>query len=141
MKLEKIHPNAIIPIYATDGSAAADLYSTDNYDLPVNARLIVKTGWKMALPSDHVGLINPKSGIAINKGVTVLNAPGTLDRDYRGEVGVIVINHSNDHYRIEKGQKIAQIMFVKYEQARFNIVESLDNTSRGDGGFGSTGVK
>lgn len=141
VRLEKVHPEAIVPIYATSGAAAADLHSVENYDLPINARLLVKTGWKMALPDDYVGLINPRSGMALKERITVLNAPGTLDRDYRGEVGVIVINHSDRYYKIEKGQRVAQILFVRYDQAKFSIVEKLDDTIRGENGFGSTGLR
>lgn len=95
----------------------------------------------MELPVGYEAQVRPRSGLAAKKGITVLNAPGTIDADYRGEIGVILVNLSNEDFVIEDGERIAQLVIAKHEQAQWNEVEALSNTSRGKGGFGSTGVK
>lgn len=103
-------------------------------------RVLVKTGLFLEIPSGYECQVRPRSGLALKKGITVLNAPGTIDADYRGEVGVILINLSNETFRIEDGERIAQLVFAKFEQADWEETEELSNTERGAGGFGSTGV-
>lgn len=140
VKIQKISEDAIIPKYAHDDDAGMDLFSTKEYVLLPNHRLLVGTGLKMEIPIGYEMQIRPKSGLAIKEGITVLNTPGTIDAGYRGEVGVILINHSSKPYKIEKHQKIAQAVFNKIEKAQ--IIESnLSKSKRGEGGFGSTGLK
>jgi len=139
VKIKKIKDNAIIPKYAHKGDAGVDLYPTEDYLLKPGERTLVSTGIKIAVPEGYEAQVRPKSGLALNHGISVCNTPGTIDAGYRGEVGVIAINHSNEDFKIEKGKKIAQMIFNKVEGAEFEEVDDLDNTSRGDGGFGSTG--
>ncbi|MCL4162240.1 UNVERIFIED_CONTAM: hypothetical protein GTU68_031589 [Idotea baltica] len=103
-------------------------------------RAIIKTGLFIALPEGYEAQVRPRSGLAAKKGITVLNSPGTIDADYRGEIGVILINLSNEVFTVEDGERIAQLVIAKYEQAQWDEVEILDETQRGEGGFGSTGV-
>lgn len=138
VKIKKIKDNAIIPRYAHKGDAGVDLYSTQNYTLKPGERVLVSSGIKIAIPQGYEAQIRPKSGLAINYGISVCNTPGTVDSSYRGEVGVIVINHGKENFKIKKGKKIAQMIFNKVEEAKFEEVEELDNTTRGEGGFGST---
>lgn len=138
VKIRKLHPDAVIPTYAKKGDAGADLYANvDTYIMPGEWSLI-GTGIAIAMPPGWVGLIHPRSGMAAKLGVTVLNAPGTVDSGYRGEVLVNLINHSTVPVAISKGDRIAQIVFQQHEQADFLEVEELDNTDRGEGGHGST---
>ena len=104
-------------------------------------RCLVPTGLFIQLPIGYEAQVRPRSGLALKKGLTVLNTPGTLDSDYTGEIGVILINHSNENVTIEEGERIAQMVIAQYERVIFEIVEELNKTDRGDGGFGSTGIK
>jgi dUTP pyrophosphatase len=104
-------------------------------------RTIVKTGLFIELPMGYEAQVRPRSGLAIKKGITVLNSPGTVDADYRGEIGVILVNLSNEDFVIENGERIAQLIIAKHERAEWIEVQELSETSRGEGGFGSTGVK
>lgn len=132
-----------LPHYATDASAGMDLRA--NLESPIILkpleRTIVKTGIYIQLPTGYEAQVRPRSGLALKKGVTVLNSPGTIDADYRGEVGVILINLSSEQFIIEDGERIAQMIVAKYEQAEWVEAEALEETSRGAGGFGSTGIK
>lgn len=132
-----------LPHYETGASAGMDLRA--NLSEPITLkpleRAIIKTGLFMELPVGYEAQIRPRSGLAAKKGVTVLNAPGTIDADYRGEVGVILINLSNEVFVIEDGERIAQMIIAKHERAEWEAVEQLSDTARGAGGFGSTGVK
>ncbi len=134
------HP---LPQYETAFSAGMDVRA--NLDAPVVLkpleRTLVKTGLFLELPQGCECQVRPRSGLALKKGITVLNSPGTIDADYRGEVGVILINLSNEEFVIEDGERVAQLVFAKHKQAKFKVVESLSETERGAGGFGSTGVK
>ena len=145
MKLEvsvqKLCDEAVIPQYAHEGDAGVDLYSRIDHELKPGERFLIPTGLKMAIPHGYEGQVRPKSGLALKSGITVLNTPGTVDAPYRGEVGVIVINHDKNSYQIRKGEKIAQMIFNEIKYANFKIVDSLDSTSRGEGGYGSTGMK
>ena len=116
-----------------------------NIDSPITlkplGRTLVKTGLFIELPIGYEAQVRPRSGLAAKKGVTVLNSPGTIDADYRGEIGVILVNLSNEEFTIENGERIAQMIISKHERATWKEVEALSETSRGEGGFGSTGVK
>jgi len=132
-----------LPNYETLLSAGMDLRAVTSEPIILGSldRVIVKTGLFIALPAGYEAQVRPRSGLAAKKGVTVLNAPGTIDADYRGEIGVILVNLSKDSFTIENGDRIAQLVIAKYERADWNVVNSLSETSRGSGGFGSTGVK
>ncbi|GAL62249.1 dUTP diphosphatase [Algibacter lectus] len=135
--------NHELPHYETIASAGMDLRAniTEAITLKPLARTIVKTGLFIELPIGFEAQVRPRSGLAAKKGVTVLNAPGTIDADYRGEIGVILVNISNEDFVIESGERIAQLVIAKHERAEWISVEELSETSRGEGGFGSTGVK
>lgn len=134
------HP---LPEYATLQSAGMDIRA--NLDEPITLqplqRCLVPTGLYIALPPGTEAQIRPRSGLALKKGITVLNSPGTIDADYRGEIGIILINLSQEPFVIQDGERIAQMVVARYEQARWNAVESLDETERGEGGFGHSGQK
>ena len=132
-----------LPHYETIASAGMDLRANilEQITLKPLERTIVKTGLFIELPIGTEAQVRPRSGLAVKKGITVLNAPGTVDADYRGEIGVILVNLSNDDFVIENGERIAQLVISKHERAEWEQVESLSETSRGEGGFGSTGVK
>ena len=134
------HP---LPHYATTQSAGMDLRA--NLDEPIILkpldRTLVKTGIFMELPMGYEAQVRPRSGLAFKKGITVLNTPGTIDADYRGEVGVILVNLSNEDFVVEDGERVAQMVIAKHEQPSWEEVEELIETERGAGGFGSTGVK
>lgn len=128
------------PAYAHEGDAGADLYSAVDLELAPGARALVPTGVAIALPPGYVGLVHPRSGLAARLGVTVLNAPGTVDSGYRGEILVNLINHDPvATARIGRGDRIAQLVVQRVERADFHLVEELSDTSRGGGGHGSTG--
>jgi dUTP pyrophosphatase len=131
------------PEYATSQSAGLDLRAnlTESITLKPLARTLVKTGLFIELPEGHEAQVRPRSGLAYKKGITVLNSPGTIDADYRGEIGVILVNLSEQEFVIENGERVAQLVIAKHEQAQWVEVENLDETDRGAGGFGSTGVK
>ena len=131
------------PEYATSQSAGLDLRAnlTESITLKPLARTLVKTGLFIELPEGYEAQVRPRSGLAYKKGVTVLNSPGTIDADYRGEIGVILVNLSEEEFVIENGERVAQLVIAKHEQAQWVEVENLDKTDRGSGGFGSTGVK
>ena len=132
-----------LPQYATAGSAGMDLraYIDKPIVLKPLERKLIPTGLKIALPVGYEAQIRPRSGLAIKYGVTVLNSPGTIDADYRGEVCVILVNLSNVDFVVNPSERIAQMVVAKHEQVDFQIVETLDETERGDGGFGHTGKK
>jgi dUTP pyrophosphatase len=131
-----------IPAYETPLSAGMDLRANIEQTITLKPleRVVVKTGLRIALPSGYEAQIRPRSGLAAKKGITVLNSPGTIDADYRGEIGVILINLSTEDFLINDGDRIAQMVVAKYERVDFEHVEELNETTRGIGGFGSTGV-
>jgi dUTP pyrophosphatase len=131
-----------LPHYETNASAGMDLRAniTASIILKPLERAIIKTGLFIALPVGFEAQVRPRSGLAAKNGITVLNAPGTIDADYRGEIGVILVNLSNDAFTVKDGDRIAQLVIAKHERAEWNLVVSLDETARGTGGFGSTGV-
>lgn len=132
-----------LPAYATVSSAGLDLKAV--LDQPITLkpleRKIIGTGLKIALPEGFEAQVRPRSGLAAKHGITVLNAPGTIDADYRGEIGVILANLSNEAVEISPGERIAQLVVAQYTQVNWQLVNSLDATDRGEGGFGSTGKK
>ena len=132
-----------LPAYATQSSAGLDLKAVlaEAVTLGPLERKIVGTGLKIALPEGYEAQVRPRSGLAAKHGITVLNAPGTIDADYRGEIGVILVNLSNELFTIQPGERIAQLVVAQYSQVEWSPVESLDSTQRGEGGFGSTGKK
>lgn len=132
-----------LPTYATEHSAGMDLRANIETNIVLHPfdRALVKTGLKIALPDGYEAQVRPRSGLALKKGITVLNTPGTIDSDYRGEIGVILINLSSEDFVIEPGERIAQMVFAKHEQADLVEISTLDVTERGEGGFGHTGVK
>ncbi len=131
-----------LPHYATEHSAGMDLLAAidESVTLKAGDSTMIKTGLSIALPEGFEAQVRPRSGLAFKHGVTVLNSPGTIDADYRGEVGVILINHGKEDFVIERGMRIAQMVIAAYARAEWNQVESLDETARGEGGFGSTGT-
>ena len=132
-----------LPSYETIASAGMDLRANlpEAIVLKPLERVIVKTGLFIELPIGYEAQVRPRSGLAAKKGITVLNSPGTIDADYRGEIGVLLVNLSNEAFIIENGERIAQLVIAKHERAEWITVETLSETSRGEGGFGSTGVK
>jgi len=144
MKIEVVNKgHQPLPSYATVQSAGMDLRA--NLEEPVVLRplerRLIPTGLHIALPEGYEAQVRPRSGLALKKGITVLNAPGTIDADYRGEVGVVLINLSNDTFVVNDGERIAQMVIARYEKADFIEVEVLSETERGEGGYGHTGVK
>jgi dUTP pyrophosphatase len=131
-----------IPNYETIASAGMDLRANIDTSITLKPleRTIVKTGLFIALPIGTEAQVRPRSGLAAKKGITVLNAPGTVDADYRGEIGVILVNISNEDFTINDGERVAQLVIAKHERAEWQEVEILSETERGSGGFGSTGV-
>ena len=132
-----------LPAYATAQSAGMDLRANlaESVVLRPMERRLIPTGLYIALPEGYEAQVRPRSGLALKKGITVLNSPGTVDADYRGEIGVLLINLSDEDFTVNDGERIAQMVIAQHEQARFTIVEELDETERGAGGYGHTGVK
>jgi len=142
MKISVTRLDATLPIpkYAMPGDAGMDLYSSSDLVINPGERALVPTGLAIAIPNGYVGLIHPRSGLAAKHGISVVNAPGTIDSGYRGEIKVILINHDlKTPFEVKKGERIAQIVFQKYEEVILEEVEYLPDTARGDAGFGSTG--
>ena len=132
--------DAKTPSYAHKGDAGVDLHSAEDYLLKPMERKLISTGIKLSIPYGYEAQVRPKSGLAIEHGISHANSVGTIDSGYRGEIKVPLINFSDKPYKIEKGKKIGQMVFAKVEEAVFEEVEELDSTSRGEGGFGSTGM-
>lgn len=133
-------PTLPLPAYAREGDAGLDLAAATTVTLPPGGRQLVPTGLRVAIPIGHAGLVLPRSGLALRSGVTVLNAPGLIDAGYRGEVGVLLVNHGAEAVTITRGERIAQLVIQPVERATVVEVRELDATARGAGGFGSTGV-
>ena len=132
-----------LPQYATPQSAGMDLRAnlSESIVLKPLERRLIPTGLHIALPAGYEAQVRPRSGLALKKGITVLNSPGTIDADYRGEVGVLLINLSQEEFIVNDGERIAQMVIARHEQGEFVPVEVLDETERGEGGYGHTGVK
>ena len=140
----QLNEGARIPVYGSAQAAGADLCAClgngGSLVLEPHKRAMVPTGVRIALPEGFEAQVRPRSGLAAKAGITVLNSPGTVDSDYRGEVKVILINHSDEPFVIHDGDRIAQMVIARHESAAFEVVASLDDTQRGEGGFGSTGI-
>ena len=134
------HP---LPHYGTEAAAGVDLRANISEPITLKPleRTLIKTGLFIELPIGYEAQVRPRSGLAYKHGLTVLNTPGTIDADYRGEIGVILVNLSNEDFTIENGERVAQMVIAQHEQAEWNLVEELSDTKRGAGGFGSTGKK
>ena len=128
-----------LPEYKTSGAAGCDVHARSSAVIEPGKWAIVPTGLKVAIPDGYEIQIRPRSGLAMAKGVTVLNSPGTIDSDYRGFIGVMLINHGDIDFVVEKGDRIAQLVLCPVEQIQWEVVDTLDDTDRGSGGFGSTG--
>ncbi len=140
--IHRLDKDLPLPRYAQPGDAGVDLYSRIDYELKAGERALIPTGISIALPSGYVALVHPRSGLAIKNGISMVNTPGTVDAGFRGELQVIIINHDpSETFSIKRGDRIAQIVFQKVENAEFIEVESLPGSGRAHGGFGSTGVK
>jgi dUTP pyrophosphatase len=137
---KRIDPAAQLPSYAHPGDAGMDIRSIEELTIPPGGRALVRTGLVMQLPPDAEAQVRPRSGLALKHGVTVLNAPGTIDAGYRGEVGVILANFGDVPFVVEKGMKVAQIVVARVERAEMEEVQETNDTDRGAGGFGSTGL-
>ena len=141
IQVKLLHDRAQLPVYMTDFAAGMDLFAC--FDEPLRLlpgqRFLVPTGIALAIPAGYEGQVRPRSGLAIKKGLTLVNAPGTIDADYRGEVKIILINHGQDLVTITSGERIAQLVIAPVQRARLTLVEQLDTTTRDAGGFGHTG--
>jgi len=133
-------PTPMWPKYETPQSAGADVRSIISTIVPAHGRVLIPTGMFVAIPEGYEIQIRPRSGLALKKGITVLNTPGTIDADYRNEIGVILFNTSDEDFKVEAGDRVAQIVLNKIEQIRWIVVDELDETDR-KGGFGSTNIK
>lgn len=139
----KIVSKKYMPVYATEQSAGMDLRAVTDEPIVIQPmqRQLVNTGLFIQLPVGYEAQIRPRSGLALKKGITVLNSPGTIDADYRGEIGVLLINVSQEDFVVNDGERIAQMVIAKHERAKLIQVDSLDDSDRGDGGWGHSGVK
>lgn len=139
LKVKRLHPEASLPRYETEGAAGMDLTALEAIDIPPGEWRRVRTGLALEIPNGYEGQVRPRSGLAMAHGVTVLNAPGTIDSDYRGEVMVALINFGKEPYLIKCGERMAQLVLCPVSRASIVAVEELETTDRGAGGFGSTG--
>lgn len=141
IKVKKLRSQAVLPIYMSRHAAGMDLFACPEEQLVVEpgCRVLVPTGIALAIPVGFEGQIRPRSGLALHHGVTLVNAPGTIDADYRGELGVIIINHGSENFVVSTGDRIAQLVIAPVQLAILELVDALDETDRHDGGFGHTG--
>ena len=140
MRIKRLDPGVEPPSYAHPGDAGLDIRSAEDVVIPPGERALVSTGFAMALPEGYAAFVQPRSGLAARDGISIVNTPGLIDCHYRGEVKVILINHGSEAFRVRRGDRIAQMVIQKVERARVEVVEELDDTARGEGGFGSTGI-
>jgi len=139
--IKLLDPELPAPAYAKPGDAGADLRSRVDFELEPGERALVPTGVAIALPEGYVGLVHPRSGLATKNGITIVNAPGTVDSGYRGELMVTLLNTDKTKpFHVQRGDRIAQLIIQKYEHATFTVVDELDQTERGSSGFGSSGI-
>ncbi|BAS19346.1 deoxyuridine-triphosphate nucleotidohydrolase [Rothia mucilaginosa] len=139
--IKLLDPELPAPAYAKPGDAGADLRSRVDFELEPGERALVPTGVAIALPEGYVGLVHPRSGLATKNGITIVNAPGTVDSGYRGELMVTLLNtDKTKSFHVQRGDRIAQLIIQKYEHATFTVVDELDQTERGSSGFGSSGI-
>ena len=140
LKVEKINEKAIMPNYAHEGDAGLDVYSVEKVILEPGDRALIHTGIKIELPKNTEAQIRPRSGLALKHGITLVNSPGTVDEGYRGEIGVIVINHGKETFVVEEGMKIAQMVIKPVWRVEIEEVTSLNDSERGENGYGSSGI-
>ena len=140
LKVEKINEKAIMPNYANEGDAGLDLYSVEKVVLEPGDRALIHTGIKIELPKNTEAQIRPRSGLALKHGITWVNSPGTIDEGYRGEIGIIVINHGKESFVVEEGMKIAQMVIKPVWRVEIEEVSSLNTSERGEKGYGSSGI-
>ncbi len=140
VKFLKTDPSATLPSYAHPGDAGMDLCSVEDLLIPAGGRRLVRTGLSMMLPPGHEAQVRSRSGLALKRGVAVLNSPGTIDEGYRGEIGVILANFGEEPFEVRRGDRIAQMVIAPCVRAEVEQVRELDSSERGSGGFGSTGV-
>lgn len=140
IEIVKLDPAAIVPYYAHQGDAGLDLFSINNTEILPGDTKLIKTGIAIALPPNTEAQIRPRSGLALKHSITVLNSPGTIDAGYRGEIGVILINHGKSPFQVTSGMKIAQMVIASIIRANLTVVSQLNDTSRNSNGFGSTGT-
>lgn len=139
--IKLLDPELPAPAYAKPGDAGADLRSRVDFELEPGERALVPTGVAIALPEGYVGLVHPRSGLATKNGITIVNAPGTVDSGYRGELMVTLLNtDKTKSFHVQRGDRIAQLVIQKYEHATFTVVDELEQTERGSSGFGSSGI-
>jgi dUTP pyrophosphatase len=139
LKIQQLHESAIVPRYAHPGDAGLDLFAIEYQEILPGETQLIKTGIAIALPFGYEAQIRPRSGLALKHSITVLNSPGTIDAGYRGEIGIILINHGKKSFQIIPGMKIAQMIIAPFIQTNITVVRNLDSTSRANKGFGSTG--
>lgn len=137
--LVALSDGAAVPEYQSAGAAGMDVRCSDDFTLYPNERRLIPTGLRLAIPAGYEGQMRPRSGLALKHGISMVNTPGTIDSDYRGEIGVILINHGADVVTFNAGDRIAQLVVCPVARARMTVVESLPPSDRGEGGFGSTG--
>ena len=140
LRFKRLNPDAVLPAYAHPSDAGMDLRSVADLEIPRVGRALVPTGLVILLPANYEAQVRPRSGLALKRGVTVLNSPGTIDSGYRGEIGVVLANFGDETFAIKKGDKIAQLVIAPVFQPQVEETDALDVTDRGAGGFGSTGV-
>lgn len=140
LRIKRLHPDATLPAYAHESDAGMDVCSVDDLTIPPGGRALVRTGLVFLLPPRTEAQVRSRSGLALKKGVFVLNSPGTIDSGYRGEVGIILANTGDEPFEVKKGDRIAQVVLAPVTQATIAEVDVVDATDRGAGGFGSTGI-
>ena len=140
MRIKRVHEKSILPRYSHPGDAGMDLFSVEDKVIKPGERTIVGTGLQVEVPEGFELQLRPRSGLAIKKGITLVNTPGTVDAGYRGEIGLIMINHSKEDFEIKQGDRIAQAVLTRFETAEMEETQELSDSSRGVSGFGSTGV-
>lgn len=141
LNVKRVHKDAILPSYAHEGDAGLDLYSVEEVSIEAGDSALIKTGIKIELPKQTEAQIRPRSGLALKYSITVLNTPGTIDEGYRGEIGIILINHGKNKFVVEKGMKIAQMVIKPVWKIEVTEVKDLSETERAEGGFGSSGIR
>jgi dUTP pyrophosphatase len=141
IKVKRLRSGAVLPAYMSEHAAGMDLFACPDHEIIVapGCRTIVPTGIAVAIPVGYEGQVRPRSGLALHHGITLVNAPGTIDSDYRGELGIIIINHGTDNFIVSSGDRIAQLVIAPVQQATLEQVDELDATERNEGGFGHTG--
>ena len=141
VKVKKLHPDVLMPQYSHPGDAGMDIYNMgEEVTLKPLSRALIPTGLKVAVPQGYELQVRPRSGLALKHGITLLNTPGTIDADYRGPLNLIVCNFGREAFHLRRGDRIAQMVIAKVERARLEVVEELEPTPRGEGGFGHTGL-